>query len=39
MAARVHLALGVGYSMKAMEMRLQTERQELHKKALNMFTK
>lgn len=39
LTARLYVALGVGYSLKALEMKLQAERQKLHKKALQAFVK
>ncbi|XP_052106060.1 tetratricopeptide repeat protein 7B-like [Mytilus californianus] len=39
LTARMYVALGVGYSLKALEMKLQGERQTLHKKALEAFVR
>ena len=39
MSARVYVALGVGYSLKAMEMKLKADRQDYHRKALQAFQK
>lgn len=35
--ARSHMALGIGYSMQAIEARLQAERLALYKQALMSF--
>lgn len=35
----MYVALGVGYSLKALEMKLKAERQTLHKKALEAFVR
>ena len=39
MSARAYVALGVGYSLKAMEMKLKADRQDFHRKALQAFQK
>jgi len=39
LASRAHVALGIGYSLKAMDVRLKDERQQLHNKALKAFQK
>ncbi|KAL3873254.1 hypothetical protein ACJMK2_036393 [Sinanodonta woodiana] len=39
MASRAYVALGIGYSLKAVEMKLKADRQTLHTKALNAFLK
>ena len=39
LTARMYVALGVGYSLKALEMKLQAERQTLQKKALEAFVR
>jgi hypothetical protein len=39
MTPRIYVAIGIGYSNKAMEMRLQADRQQLHKKALSSFNR
>lgn len=38
-ASRVYVALGIGYSLKAMEMKLKGDRQNLHNEALRAFQK
>jgi hypothetical protein len=38
-ASRVHVALGIGHSLKAAEMKLKADRQALHNKALRAFQK
>ena len=37
MSARAYVALGVGYSLKAMDMKLKGDRQCFHRKALQAF--
>ncbi|KAK3093742.1 hypothetical protein FSP39_019579 [Pinctada imbricata] len=37
--ARLHVALGIGYSLKALEVKLQTDRHNLHKQAVQAFSK
>ncbi|KAH3846079.1 hypothetical protein DPMN_088373 [Dreissena polymorpha] len=39
MASRAYIALGVGYSLKASEMKLKADRHYLHNKALKAFEK
>ncbi|XP_033733793.1 tetratricopeptide repeat protein 7B-like [Pecten maximus] len=39
LCARVHVSLGIGYSLAAMEMRLQVDRQQYNKKALSAFNR
>ncbi|KAL4237894.1 Tetratricopeptide repeat protein 7B [Mactra antiquata] len=38
-ASRAHVALGIGYSLRAMEMKLKGNRENLHNKALKAFQK
>lgn len=37
MAPRAHVALGIGYSLKAMDLKLKGDRKMLHNKALKAF--
>ena len=37
LASRAYVALGVGYSLKAEDCKLQAARQEMQKQALHMF--